>query len=677
MEEFKKKFIEDAKELVSELENNLLALEKKRNDKQIIESVFRGMHTLKGTAGMYGFDNVGKLTHSLENIYDEIRAGKLILDNEILQHSFTGVDLVNFLLNSDDKLNQEMKNEFMIIINFSSTESLENYNSLEEIKLNTNHSTHFFHVLFNPAKETFKRGVNIQATLDELEEIGNYYLHVIKTDLPTLDTIKTDELYLKWEIIISAESKENIEDVFMFFLDDEYTIIELDDISRLNKSKQLKESLDNIYDPKDFSERVNFISEILKKLSVQNEPAKNLSVEEKNREESFNRINQFLTKSSIQDSVRVPSAKLDELMNLVSELVILGSRLELQHELKNYSEMDDLVENLNKISRSFRDNVLNIRLVPLNSIMVRLNRLVHDLAKDLDKKINFVVEGSETELDKTIINNLEGPLMHIIRNCIDHGVESKEDRIKKGKSSEGIVRFIAFYSGTNVFIQVQDDGKGIDPEMIRKTAIEKGFIEANEKLSKKEIYNLIFLPGFTTAKKVTEISGRGVGLDVVRQNIADIRGEIEIDSEIDLGTSVTLKLPLTLSIIDSLLVLISNQPFIIPLSFIDSCEIVSKEKKITKIQNNYEYNGKLIPLVNMSEVLSLPKTDNPKSRITVIQYSDKFYALEVDKIIGEHQAVIKPLGSLFENSHQFSGATILGDGNLAFIIDIIKLVKSY
>jgi two-component system chemotaxis sensor kinase CheA len=677
MEEFKKKFIEDAKDLVNELETSLLELEKSSDNPQIIEKVFRAMHTLKGTAGMYGFDNVGRLTHALENIYDEIRSNKLLLDIDILQNTFISVDLINYLLTSDDQLDENLKKEFDRIIQYADMAEIEKRSEIS--KKQESEQSNFFYVLLTPNTSTFKRGVNLEATLEEIQELGNYQIEIIKRNLPNFEDFEPTNLYLNWEILLATENAESIEDVFMFFLEDEFIILPIQP-AQIEKNKELLSLLKNKLLYKDEKEAKQHLKEIKEKaeaLSAEKNVVVELIVEEEKRKESIKTVNQLLHKSTTQDSVRVPATQLDELMNLVSELVIIGSRLELFHAEQNYLLMDELVENVNKISRNFRDIVLNIRLVPLNTILVRLNRLVHDLARDLDKKIDFVVEGADTELDKTIINNLEGPLMHIIRNSIDHGIETEEERIAKGKSPKGIVRFIAFYSGTNVFIQVQDDGKGINPDVIHQIAIEKGFIDKSIKLSRKEIYNLITLPGFTTAKKVTEISGRGVGMDVVKQNISDLRGEIEIDSEIDLGTSVTLKLPLTLSIIDSLHVKLSNQNLIIPLSFIDSCEIINEEKKITAIQNNYEYNGRLIPLINLAKVLSLKQLSSKKSRIIVLQYTDKHYALEVDQIFGEHQAVIKPLGEVFGNNNLFSGATILGDGSLAFIIDVIKLLKEY
>ncbi len=677
MEEFKKKFIEDAKDLVNELETSLLELEKSSDNPQIIEKVFRTMHTLKGTAGMYGFDNVGRLTHALENIYDEIRSNKLLLDIDILQNTFISVDLINYLLTSDDQLDENLKKEFDRIIQYADMAEIEKRSEIS--KKQESEQSNFFYVLLTPNTSTFKRGVNLEATLEEIQELGNYQIEIIKRNLPNFEDFEPTNLYLNWEILLATENAESIEDVFMFFLEDEFIILPIQP-AQIEKNKELLSLLKNKLLYKDEKEAKQHLKEIKEKaeaLSAEKNVVVELIVEEEKRKESIKTVNQLLHKSTTQDSVRVPATQLDELMNLVSELVIIGSRLELFHAEQNYLLMDELVENVNKISRNFRDIVLNIRLVPLNTILVRLNRLVHDLARDLDKKIDFVVEGADTELDKTIINNLEGPLMHIIRNSIDHGIETEKERIAKGKSPKGIVRFIAFYSGTNVFIQVQDDGKGINPDVIHQIAIEKGFIDKSIKLSRKEIYNLITLPGFTTAKKVTEISGRGVGMDVVKQNISDLRGEIEIDSEIDLGTSVTLKLPLTLSIIDSLHVKLSNQNLIIPLSFIDSCEIINEEKKITAIQNNYEYNGRLIPLINLAKVLSLKQLSSKKSRIIVLQYTDKHYALEVDQIFGEHQAVIKPLGEVFGNNNLFSGATILGDGSLAFIIDVIKLLKEY
>jgi len=320
-----------------------------------------------------------------------------------------------------------------------------------------------------------------------------------------------------------------------------------------------------------------------------------------------------------------------------------------------------------------RENALDLRLVAINELTIKLHRLIRDVSKKLDKEIHFITEGTDTELDKTIIDNLEEPLMHIIRNSLDHGIEDKETRLKMHKPVTGVIRLIAYYSGTYVFIQIQDDGMGMDLKTIKQKAIEKGFISANAQLTHRELYDLVFLPGISTAKKVSKISGRGVGMDVVKQKINELRGKTEIDSEVNLETSVTIRLPLTLSIIDTLKVKIENLVYLLPLSIVETCIGVKYHNLVNSAKKQFEYENNLLPVIILRDEFKITNNCPDDGRIVIIRHYEKKYCLLVDEVLGDHQAVVKPLGDLHKKNEYFSGASVMGDGSLALILDTGKI----
>lgn len=364
-------------------------------------------------------------------------------------------------------------------------------------------------------------------------------------------------------------------------------------------------------------------------------------------------------------------------MNLVSELVTTQARLSLFAEQSTLPELNAIAENVEKISRQLRDNTFSICLVPMETILVRFQRLVRDLSVELGKDIILVAEGTDTELDKSVIESLADPLLHILRNSIDHGIEDTATRLEKGKPKQGKILLKAFYSGTNVHIQIQDDGAGIDPKKIREKAISKGIISAEAQLSDKELLDLIFLPGFSTASKITDVSGRGVGMDVVRRKIAEIRGEVEIKSQPGTGTTITIKLPVTLSIIDGLLVKIDDTHFVIPLTAVDKCYEANHTQLIHSFNNLITLDGEKVPFFYLRNEFEMPQTDESIEQLVVVKYDDKRVGLSVDAIIGEYQAVLKPLGKLYKNQELISGATILGDGTIALVMDTNKMVKQF
>ncbi|MCG8697793.1 MAG: chemotaxis protein CheA, partial [Bacteroidales bacterium] len=382
-----------------------------------------------------------------------------------------------------------------------------------------------------------------------------------------------------------------------------------------------------------------------------------------------------ITKKEADLSIRVSTDKLDQLVNNIGELVIINSQLSFVAEDINHFLIKKLIANIDKLSKNLRDNALDLRLIPISTISLKFKRLVRDLCTKLNKKVDFVTVGGDTQLDSNIIKAIESPLMHIIRNSLDHGVETPEERIQKGKEEKGIIRLIAFYSGANVFIQVQDDGKGINKDYIRQKAIEKGLINPTDKLTDKELYDLIFVPGFSTAQNLTDVSGRGVGMDVVKRNIHELRGMIEIDSEIDLGTSVSLKVPLSLSIIDTLLVEIDDESFLVPINTIESCHKVMHADLISSNNQQYKYQNQLLPYVYLRSFFDFGTNPPEKENMVILSANDRKYGLVVDKVIGEFQAVVKPLGVLHKKQQFLTGASVLGNGNLALIIDTNKIAE--
>ena len=360
-------------------------------------------------------------------------------------------------------------------------------------------------------------------------------------------------------------------------------------------------------------------------------------------------------------------------MYLVTELVTAKSELLLAIQTQSEIKVLETAEKIEKLSKLFSENALNIRLVPLQEMIFKYHRLIRDLSKHLGKKVNFSIKGEDTELDKNIVDTVAEPIMHLIRNCIDHGIEMPEKRMECGKDDTGIIFFNAYESGNNVFIQVGDDGVGIDTDYIYRKAVDQGFIQAGVQLNEKEIFDLIFLPGFSTAQSLTEVSGRGVGMDIVLKKIHEIRGEVFVESARGKGTTFTIKLQQTISIIDTLLITSNKSVYAIPIEDVESCDLEEHNQIFDKQSNLFNYNNELIPVLYLREMF-MCKTEFPeKEKIIVVNKQGKKYAIVADDIIGQHQAVIKPLGKTFQEVSFISGASILGDGSIALLLDTDKL----
>ncbi|HVD97481.1 MAG TPA: chemotaxis protein CheA [Cytophagaceae bacterium] len=665
MDLFKAKFINEANDLVNNLEESVLALENDREDTALIEQIFRVMHTFKGSSNMFGFDKIGEFTHHLETIYDLIRFHKLTLNAEIFNITLLSVDHLKKLL-KDEKLNDpatvrthnSLLEKIIAITKDHEDKKETSVDASNEKK--DRYST--YHISVLPKRNILLNGNNILYLIDDLLMLGEGRAIANSTAIPMLEKAEHTACYLSWEVFLAtSEAEAAIREVFLFAEGE----CELK-ITCIAKEKDLfrQEAFVELLDQYSlFASEFN-LEAVYAFLGQQQVCKTTTSAEVRSA-----------TASKESGSIKVSSDKLDELMNLVSELVTTQARLSLFSEQSHNGELNVIAENIEKISRRLRDTTFNICLVPIGSMHTRFKRLVRDLGNDLGKEVDFVVEGSETELDKTIIESITDPLLHIIRNSMDHGIEEASVRLQAGKPAKGKIMLRAYYSGANVHIELIDDGAGLDAERIRQKAIEKGLITKEEKLSKKEIFDLIFLPGFSTAEKVTGISGRGVGMDVVKRNITDIRGEIAMESVPGEGTKITIILPLTLSIIDGLLVRIQDTHFIIPLSVVEKCYEVHHEVFVNNYKELIVLEGRQVPYLYLRDEFGMSENCPEIEQVVVVKYEDKQIGVSVDSIVGEYQAVLKPLGKLYRSVQIISGATILGDGSVALVMDTSQMIK--
>lgn len=690
MDHLQAKFVEEATDLINDLEEAVLSLENDATDKNIVEQIFRVMHTFKGNSTMFGFDEIGGFTHHLETIYDLVRDDKMVITDEILDITLISVDHLRKLLEDIDLDDAELRETHEGLL--KRVISAANGDATEEASTDAfvDEDGAFglfedippagpktYYVKFAPNSDVFSDGTNPLFLIDDLKMLGNI-IAIPKMNTPSITEIEPLQNYTTWDVLLAtAEDENEIQDVFIFVEDScEIEVKVLAEGDVLDDKKLRTMAKEVTQGDIAFSDIEDYIK-ILEKKKIEEEKAAEAAkkAEAQKKAKEVKKPTAKKESGPAISSIRVPSDKLDGLMSLVSELVTTQARLSLLAEQNQSSELIEIAEDVEKLSRRLRDDTFNIALLPVETMLMRFQRLVRDTSKDLGKKIEFHTSGADTELDKTIIESITDPLMHILRNAMDHGVETPEVRSAKGKPETGNVWFRAFYSGTNVNIEIRDDGAGIDPKKIRSKAIAKGVIQEEQKLSDQEIYQLLFHPGFSTAEKVTSVSGRGVGMDVVKRNIADLRGEIEIESEVDKGSTMTIKLPLTLSIVDGLLVALEDTKYVIPLSVIEKCYEIESQVLKGNFDNTIVLDGAQIPFIDLRSEFEA-ETDSPDlQQVIVISNDGERVGLVVDAVVGEYQAVLKPLGALYKGQDSVSGATILGDGTIALIIDTNQIVK--
>ncbi|HSH36716.1 chemotaxis protein CheA, partial [Schnuerera sp.] len=656
-------FVEESKEHLQNMNEALLELEKDKTNTSLINELFRVAHTLKGMSGTMGFVNMANLTHEMENVLEGIRSNEIELNEDVIDIVFECFDALDHAVNHIASNEEESNEEYKKLIEKLSAISDEDSTIENEDSLSKGNSFVLNEYVLNIAKKAKKEGLNIfniEIKLSAKCMLKSARAFIIFNTLESLG-----------DIIHSNPSVEDIEDE-KFDLD--FSLIF---ISKTDKNK-LKDELNSI------SEIDEINISILEALDAINEgqdlieETENLRKEVKQLTKTGNKTNTSNRDNRIGKTVRVDIDRLDTLMNLVSELIIIKTRMDELSNISNKENMTEAIEYLERITTSLHDAVMKVRMVPIERVFNRFPRMVRDLSKELNKEINLQMYGEDTEVDRTVIDEIGDPLIHIIRNSIDHGIETPENRKNQGKLKEGNVILKAYPDGNNVVIEVIDDGKGIDVEAVKNKAIEKGLITTGEAeiFSEEEIKTLLFQPGFSTSEEISDVSGRGVGLDVVKSKIESINGSIEIDSQINMGTKFTIRIPLTLAIIQALLIKLEDEIYAIPLSSVTEITSVNKDS-IRNIQGQdiMLYRGKTIPMVKLHRLMELEFDDlDDEYLVVVIRKGEKQAALLVDNLIGQQEIVIKPLGKYLSNIKYLSGATILGNGNVSLILDINTII---
>ena len=674
---------EEAGELLAELETSLLDLEETPEDNELINRVFRAMHTIKGSGAMFGFDDIAAFTHEVETVFDLVRNGEMVVTKELLDLTLKSRDHISELLEASagsGAVDKETGDALIaglrrlvpqadragqtpeaIMAPMAKTEEA------QEAAPTT------WRIRFQPNRELLLCGSNPISLLNELRDLGNCLATAHFDAVPLLDALVGEHCYLSWDILLTTNRDEAaIKDVFIFVEDDcQLTIEMIADGDGESSYKKLGEIL---------VERGDLLPDALHQVLQQQKPLGELLVNQGAvtqeqvasalaEQQHVKKIRQENVAPEAAASIRVPAERLDQLVNLVGEMVTVQARLTQVSNTFGDATFVSIAEEVERLTNELRDTALNIRMLPIGSTFSKFKRLVRDLSQELGKEIELETFGGDTELDKTVIEKLNDPLVHIIRNSIDHGIEKPADRLLAGKPAAGRIRLGAEHAGDSVLITIHDDGGGINREAIRAKAIELGMIAAGAELTDQEIYGYIFAPGFSMAAKITSISGRGVGMDVVKRGIEGLRGTIVVDSELGRGTTITLKIPLTLAIIESLLVKIGESHFVLPLATVEECvELSRADVQASHGRNLAKVRGHLTPYICLREQFDIPGERPEIEQIVIVSVRGIKIGFVVDFVIGEHQTVIKPLGLLYQEVKGISGATILGDGSVALII---------
>lgn len=648
----------EAGELLDATEQALLDLDHDLASRDLIDAVFRGMHTLKGSGAMFGFDALAAFTHHCETTFDSVRKGHLPATSELVALTLAAVDHMRTLVDDREGLGASAVGDDLLARlhdllgqEHTPVAAPEHAPSSGPGAASGGHQS--WRVSFRLPPDALTNGTNPLILLDELRDLGATNLAVDLSAVPPLDDLEPEQCHLGWTLDLPASvTREEIEDVFIFVIDDMELAItavgEQADAAVAGNAPGTATAIQPVAAP------------------ARSAPAPE--------------ARSTTASGTPSESVRVPADRLDLLMDRVGELVIVQSRLAQLAGNGVSGPVGELAlrsisEEVERLANELRDTMMVLRMVPIASLFGRFRRLVHDLARETGKSIELETDGESTEIDKTVSERLADPIVHLIRNSCDHGLETEEERIAAGKPPTGRLKLSAQQAGGEVLITIEDDGRGISRERVRAKAEANGLIQPGQVLSDSELLQLIFQPGFSTAAQITNLSGRGVGMDVVKRTIEGLRGNIDMTSEPGKGSVITLRIPLTLAIIDGLLVRVGDGKYVIPLAAVEECLELSLEEDIrSRGRSMIQLRERLVPFLRLRELFATGTRPDPYQKIVVIATGGERVGLVVDQIIGSHQTVIKSMSSLHRSIPSFSGATILGDGGVALILDVVQLV---
>lgn len=680
MKQFHQTFFDESFEGLDIMETGLLGLEVGAADEDVVNSIFRAAHSIKGGSGTFGFTDIASFTHVLETLLDEMRDGSRDVTQEAVDGLLESVDCLREMLGAasdeadvDKEAVSKVQQKLEAILNADSPAS--GGSAVEVVTSDTpadSANTCGWSIHFTPHLGMLATGNDPARMFRVLEELGDLSVVADVSALPTYDEFHAEDIHISWQLTLTGDaSREQVADVFEW-VDDECDL----EITELSAPKSVPEALT----PEKSLAAAAPVEEERRKSGDRRQGEDRRQGDRRSAKQS----------GSESASIRVSIDKVDDIINLVGELVITQSMLgqvgaELEAEEQGYRDtirIERLREGLAQLERNTRElqeSVMRVRMLPISFVFSRFPRMVHDLSSKMDKQIELIIAGEHTELDKTIMEKIGDPLVHLVRNSIDHGIETPQERIAAGKPETGTVSLNAYHQGGNIVVEIRDDGKGLDREKILAKACERGLIQEDESVPDEKVYDLIFQPGFSTADVVSDVSGRGVGMDVVRRNIRDLGGNVEIQSEVGAGTTMLIRLPLTLAILDGQLVSVGQQTYVVPLtSIIESLQIRNDQIKTVAGQAHvYLLRDEYIPIIRLCDVFDTPARtiDLDGGLMVVVEGGGHKAGLVVDDLLAQQQVVIKSLETNFKRVDGLSGATILGDGTVAMILDISGLIS--
>ncbi len=715
LEHVQQTFLAECRELLREMETGLLQLEKSPDDAEGINAVFRAAHTIKGSSGVFSFDAIVDFTHAMEGLLEEVRSGRIAIDKDLIALLLKCGDHVSSLLDclaADDTreaFDQDREAGAVLVKKLNGyldavpaglpavgepppDQKLQRFGGGQV-------TSDSWHISLRFDRDVLRHGIDPLSMVRYLATLGEIVaLNALFDAMPEARDMDAESCYLGLEIDFSGNvSKEAIESVFEH-VRDACAIRILPPHSRIFDYIELINSL-----PEDNARLGELLltSGVLTKRELQEGLRLQQSLDAKTRSggEHNHKIGEILVGQGVVQNelvdaavekqdlikknkalensfIRVRADKLDELINLVGELVIASAGVNLVARRAAHAEMLERASTMERLIAEVRDGALKLRMVPIGETFDRFHRVVRDLGRDLGKEVELVLSGAETELDKSMVEKISDPLMHLVRNAIDHGIEPAAVRAQRGKPASGRLRLNAYHESRGIVIEVMDDGGGLDRDKIMKGAVERGLATAEQALSDQEVFHLIMEPGFSTADEVTSVSGRGVGMDVVRRNVESLRGSVSIDSAPGEGTTIAIRLPLTLAIIDGFVVGVGSAAYVMPLEMVVECMEPSGEDRARIRESGYiNLRGEVLPLLRLRDMFEVRGEPGKRENIVVVQYGGQQAGFVVDALMGEFQTVIKPLGKLFERLSGISGSTILGTGEVALILDVQALVQ--